>query len=271
MPLFFLISGFCFSIRGYKLYLWKKTKRILIPYVIFTLLDMIPCALLGFLFNRPRDINESMRQMVFYGGAKWFLYVLFIIFLIYPLLFLVHRNNRKIMLTVEGALLVIAIMGIPVDIFRLGSVAYYVFYFHTGFLVRNFYPAIKERFKRIKNGSVILLSICLLALWIIFLSTLSGKARIVAAVTGIVTCYTLTRWDWFNKCFARFGKYSLQIYLLNGWMLGISRTLICNVLGISFTPVIIAANMIVDFGISYLLIKYVCERFKIVRYVMGMA
>lgn len=159
MPLFFLISGFCFSMGGHQPYLWKKTKRILIPYVIFTLLDMVPRSLLGFLFNRPRDMSESLKQMVFYGGAKWFLYVLFIIFLIYPAIYAFHKKNRKKMMIVEAVLLVLALIGIPTDLFRFGSVVYYLFYFHSGLLIRSVYPVIKEWYDGMKNGTAILMSV----------------------------------------------------------------------------------------------------------------
>jgi hypothetical protein len=60
----------------------------------------------------------------------------------------------------------------------------------------------------------------------------------------------------------------LQLYLLNGFLLVISRTIICRIV---LDPlIIISFNMLVDFGLSYLVIKYICNRFAIIRILMGM-
>ena len=36
VPLFFAVSGFCFSYKGFKNYISKKAKRILLPYFVFS-------------------------------------------------------------------------------------------------------------------------------------------------------------------------------------------------------------------------------------------
>ena len=273
---FFLLSGFVYKFKGsYGSYLWKKTKRILIPYLIFTLIDMIPRYFMGFLFNRQKNIWESVKDMLFFGGAKWFLYVLFIIFLIYPAIYLLHKGSkRKILLIIEAVLLVAAVIGINTDWFRIGSVVYYIFYFHTGLLIRSYYSEFKEWFDNRSAVTVILISVFTLVLWCLCITFIPEEwhrwLRIIPAFLGILTCYSLTKWFWFNKAFLRFGKYSLQIYLLNSWMLGLSRYLICSLLGVTFPPVIIVVNMLVDFGLSYLLIKYVLQRFKVFRFALGM-
>ena len=71
--------------------------------------------------------------------------------------------------------------------------------------------------------------------------------------------------------FQRFGRYSLQIYLFNGFLLVISRTVIVSVLEVSNPFIIIAFNMLVDFFLSYIVIKYICERIKPAKILMGMA
>lgn len=94
MPLFFMVSGFCYRYTGnYRIYINKKIQRILIPYVIFNLIDCVPRALLGILVNRPRPIGESIVSMLLYGGEYWFLYVLMSIFLVFPLIEKVTANR----------------------------------------------------------------------------------------------------------------------------------------------------------------------------------
>lgn len=67
-----------------------------------------------------------------------------------------------------------------------------------------------------------------------------------------------------------FGKYSLQIYLLNGFLLTITRTLMVMVLHIEIPIVIILVNWFVNLVISYYLIKWIFSRFKITRFAFGM-
>ena len=51
VPIFFLISGFVFSVKenmNYKTYIWKKFKRVMIPYFVFGFLFLIPFFLFFF-------------------------------------------------------------------------------------------------------------------------------------------------------------------------------------------------------------------------------
>ena len=88
-------------------------------------------------------------------------------------------------------------------------------------------------------------------------------------VLGIVASAAATGFTWFNRFFAKYGKYSLQLYLLNSFLLGASRAVVCNVLHIETGIVIVAFNMLVDFFLSYLMIKYVFSRFRFTRELMG--
>lgn len=74
MPLFFLVSGFCYSFgkNGYKEFCWKKTKRLLIPYICFSIFDMLVRVILSSFVNQQRGLLESLKDMVFYGGVLVF-------------------------------------------------------------------------------------------------------------------------------------------------------------------------------------------------------
>ena len=67
-----------------------------------------------------------------------------------------------------------------------------------------------------------------------------------------------------------FGKYSLQIYLLNGFLLTITRTLMVSVLHIQIPAVIIFVNWFVNLVVSYYLIKWIFSRFRITKFAFGM-
>ena len=73
LPLFFVISGYCFSYRGhYKEFAYKKLKRLIIPYFVFNLIDLIPRAMLPQFVNRSRGITDSVVDMLLYGGEYCF-------------------------------------------------------------------------------------------------------------------------------------------------------------------------------------------------------
>ena len=96
VPIFFMISGFVFSLNeklSYKEYIWKKFKMVMIPYFIFGFLFLISFALLGngigAILNRENEVNVFKNIFgIFYGNGHdgllrqnsslWFLPCIFI-------------------------------------------------------------------------------------------------------------------------------------------------------------------------------------------------
>ncbi len=266
ISLFFTISGFCFSYKdNYKDFLFKKIYRLLIPYLVFNLVDMIPRQLLPALVNRPAGMTDSLKEMLFYGGEYWFLYTLFIISAIYPAIHCWQKDNLPKKLLVEIILLILYLVEPKVSFLCLESVLVYLLFFNTGALIKEYLPNIftwnfKEKW--LQPASTLLL----LIVWVI--AARSSVTLKIATVAGIIVCYLFTKFSWFNKVFHRFGHYSLQLYLLNGFLLVISRTIICR-----FTEnpaIIICFNMLVTFFLSYLFIKYFCDKIKWIRRLMGL-
>ena len=264
MPLFFMIAGFCYSCRDYKTYLRKKFSRLVIPYIIFNLIDMLPRQLLASLVRRPKPFTESLIHMMLHGGEFWFIYVLFMIFLIYPLIFRFAGSSRIRMCVSTAILLALSIHGAATNLFLADRVSHYLFFFHLGTAAKIFaggeWPQMKFPVYALPLS---------LGLWLVMLYSVKGF-EVITALLGILTCCMMTRYTLFNDTFARFGEYSLQLYLLNGITLGISRAIICNVMHIYNPAAIIIFNMLVDFLASYLFIKHVCTRSKIIRLAMGM-
>ena len=267
MPVFFAVSGYCFSYRGnYGDFLLKKAKRILLPYFVFNLLDLVPRALLPQFVNRPQSMMESVADILLYGGAYWFLFTLFLIFTFYPAIYKWQaKSNRRRMVTTALCLL-LAVIRIPTEVLTLRLISGYLFFFHLGVQLKMSTVNLFE-FKLKKTWK--LLPIGITALWLLLLfSPWANTLEIFVSLLGVTVTVFLARLKLFNDIFERFGKFSLQIYLLNGFLLVISRTIICR-----FTTapaVIVGFNMLVDFFIAYLGIKYICTRFRIFRLIMGM-
>ena len=110
----------------------------------------------------------------------------------------------------------------------------------------------------------------LLLLWLTVLQSQLPYKSILSALVGIAAMYLVVQFRAVVDIFGRFGKYSLQLYLFNGFFLVASRTVIVSVLGVYDPFIIIVFNVFVDFFVSYVVIKYLCDRIKPVRLLMGM-
>ena len=280
--LFFCLSGFLLSYKGnYRAYLWKKVLRLGIPYVIFNLIDMVPRSLFAALFNRPRSVSESLLSMVFNGGELWFLRALFLFYVVFAPLALLQSRGVKWKVTVEVALFLLAAMpGVDTEWYQyldLNRIKLCLFFFNTGFLLKGPYPSVKERMERARPISIGFLSFILTVVWVGSVSFLHlpwWPGRIISIATSLIAvaaCYTYTAWKPFNTFFARFGPWTLQLYLMNSWTMGASRYFICTIMGVTAPAVIVLFNMLVDFFLSYLIIKYVFARFRVLRFAMGIS
>lgn len=266
MPLFFMISGFCFSYKeNYGNYILKKVARLIVPYIVFNILDMIPRFLLPQLVNRSQDLLTSILDTLLTGGQYWFLYTLFIIFLIYPLIYKLQSKSSVLKVVTTILLLALSIVKINTSLFTLSAVSYYLMYFNIGNLIRNSNIKIYE-LKLPKQ--YFLIPVILFVLWIgLLLSPFATVLRIPLALIGIVCCYFLSQSNLLVSIFERFGNYSLQLYLLNGFLLVLARTIICK---LTTAPIlIISFNMAITFVLPYFIIKYIVNRSKILKTLMG--
>ena len=267
MPLFFAISGFCFSFRGsYRDFLAKKFKRILLPYYVFNLIALVPRAVLPQLVNRPQSVTESLIDILLYGGEYWFLLTLFLIFAFYPVIYKWQAQSRQRQIVVAALCLLLSLVRIKTEVLTLHLISGYLFYFNLGVLLKLNKIQIFE-YKWLEGRKLLPLGVA--AVWgLLVLSPWAGQLEVFVSLLGVIVCYFLARAKVFNDIFERFGKFSLQIYLLNGFLLVISRTIICR-----FTAdptAIICFNMLVDLVLAYVGIKYICNRVKLFKVLMGM-
>lgn len=273
MPLFFFISGFCFSYyHDYKKFIHKKISRLLLPYICFGLLDAIPRLLLSQFVNRPTNFEALVMKLIFSGGEYWFLYVLFCIFLFYPLISNIYEYGRKYIVIASIVIFIISSTTIDIYIFRMESILYYLVYFNAGYLSKIFFGKLQKINIKRENVISIIISgfVFLVVAGYLKIHYGFGKIEIIiVAFVGIFFSWLLTRTNHFNILFASYGRYSLQLYLLNGFTLGISRTVICNFMQVNNPYIIIFSNMLLDFFIAYWFIKYICTKFKLLRIVMG--
>lgn len=275
MPLFFAISGYCFSMRGnYGAYLMKRAKRLLIPYFVCSFAGIIPRLIFPTLVNGTEPVSDTIKGIIFYGHGYWFLYTLFLIDVIFPLVNKGLQRNKTVCLI--GVVALAIVKNVMPSILTFSSVAYYMFFFVMGYEGRRI-----EIFERLNNwleqGNIKKnIGIMVIGIIVVLLGGyVHGKWNItilhlIQAVIGIAVSMLVTVvCPWLLKRFDRYSKYSLALYLLNGYWLVISRTLAVNILGINTPILIIGINVIIDFWISYIFIHYILENIPIVRELVG--
>lgn len=274
MPLFFLISGFCYShCENYGRFVLHKSKFLLLPYLVFNLITMVMQRVLPFFTLVESDLTKEIRQTCFYGGSIWFVYVLFEIMLIFPL------YERIISGKVERALLLLVIsMGIYMlwgkntGFLCMAQMTNYIPYFIIGHILRILNEKEVFLFKTLERNTVRIFLVVitfLVDIGILFLedyfvnnSIILYLLKVMAALMGSAFSYMLIRFISVTKIrqiLKQFGQYSLQIYLFNGYFISVSRTILISVLGISNVFLIVAANFISGMVCNYIWCYYILK------------
>lgn len=282
MPLFFALSGFCFSFYNWKTHLTKKGKRLLIPFFAFGFSGLLINVFLKAFVNNPKPITDSLWGILT-GKSGWFLYTLFLIFLIFPLIRVAFETNYK-------AILIIIFLGIlqfynnwP-HIFNINNIVRYIFYFSIGYyfkVMSKTQPEICDKIiNLIQKKKVWLLSLilwCTLVLASVEIvingSFLNNCLRLITSFIGIINIISFSfiiSKNRFSKLLEETGKISLQLFLFNGYFLTIARTLTVRVLHISSPIIIIAVNLTMMYLISFVFIQLIVKQSRVLRILTGM-
>ena len=148
MPMFFIISGYLFSKtkkNTAELYL-GKTMRILVPY-LFTMLILVCVKLvlptsMSYTSAAEGGIKSLVINALLYGGDRWFVYTLYIIFL---LLIPVRSflKNKWLDVGLIAVLIGVYFLDIMPNIFALDKVFHFMVFFIAGYALNEYYPGIK--------------------------------------------------------------------------------------------------------------------------------
>ena len=104
LSVFFLVSGYLFNSSSLKKpnfsTLVKKLKRLLIPFLSFSLLNYMMKVIAPSLVNKQVGSFSEYAYKVVVGGELWFLYVLFLIFLIWMVVLPYVPKNKVIWMAI---------------------------------------------------------------------------------------------------------------------------------------------------------------------------
>jgi len=137
MPLFFLLAGYVYKQKNYILYLRAKAKRLLLPYGCFCLISLVLHMVAGDAVSEKTSLMDGLKSILLSGGDYWFIYVLFIIFMIYPL---IDRLCSRSFMCLVGVTLLFAVqlfVSLP-NLFSIENVIYYLPYFMMGNMLKKY-------------------------------------------------------------------------------------------------------------------------------------
>lgn len=275
MPIFFGIAGFCFhQNKSYTYMVKKKFARLLIPYIVFNLMDMFCRLAFSELVNRPSSVRDSIYKILFHGGEYWFLYVLFLICIIWGTVQAYIKKYAWLQIVVGIGAVGINLLNISFDLFRVDSICKYFVFFYVGFLIQIYWDRLVYMKKILKNvGIICLMSIIWIGIFVIWYQ--NGEKiipEILISFIGIFVCLMLagkicnTR---LGVALADVGKYSLQLYLVNGYFLGVSRIVLVQLLGCSSSVLIVVGNLVFDLLGAFCVIKHLMMKIPVVRFLCG--
>lgn len=249
----------------FAIFLKKKLRRIVIPFLVFGLLSVgLKYVGNSFTCNGSIDLADALFGII-QGHSYWFLYTLMWLMTVSLMI-----KNKRVLLTMSvAAIIVCALTDIEsVEFFTLGRTVYYFPYFIVGLFFRQGYGVVRKMSNKYKAFAAVAL----------------GLGYLFAMIHGTVgenaSCYVIALFGslavWFGVlCFSRFdlrllkhfGHYSLQYYLNHLLIM-----LPCYYIGgKAFTPPILQLLTIWVLGItiSWLMLMFE-KRFAITRACCGL-
>lgn len=278
MELFFLISGCVYKCVEYKGYIKKKTERILVPYFFIGLITaLLHSSPIGAI-NRHTSLSEGLINLFFYGGNFWFLYTLFFIFLLFPL---IDRYITKRVWLLPIIILCILVKPKMPLVLCIKDVVNYLPYFTLGVFIR---PNLQSFFNLNSLKQFIIIVFCILGYVLmsnIDVNLLGFNRFIRTLLMCIALASVSVLFSKLKLFFEPIHKaisgllvnssiFSLQIYLFNGFCLVALRVLICTVMHIT-NPILIVTGLVVgNLVISISLCKYLLPKSKLLSYLCGL-
>ncbi len=281
MPMFFIISGYLCSYNGnYREYLSKRAKRILVPYLIFNLGVSLCRMLFTSITNRRvTDVKDLLLKILLQSDSSagyWFLYTMFMIALITPILkaLLNKKYGSYYLLLIALACAAASCLFTVPEIFSLNNLLFSMPLYIFGMILR-------EKgfsFKNYKTKPFVV-ALCILVYVIGFgigyytdfndilcdYLQCFGGCILIAILFEKISIAKFIK----NRLLIS-GKYSLQYYLINAFVITGSRILLINVLNVSNPIVIVMGIFIIAYTVSELVSKYVIDTNKLFRTICGM-
>lgn len=268
MPLFFMIAGFLSNSSKNNLskkYYFSKTKRLLVPYIFINIVDVIPRRIF---INFVNNKSNNLERIVFYSGiGTWFIYTLFILFLIFPVIekFILKKDKYYLF----GAFLFLLNyykLGYSMKLFTIDRLVYMSFYFYIGYLIKNHYEFIK-----LKNIDFKIY--LLIFLFCSYRYSESSLSKILFPFLGITITWLcalkLNNSKKMNKFICFCGQNSLSFYLLENFLGTLYRVILIKFIPIKYDGLLVISFFLLKVITIYYLLKFILIKMKITALLFG--
>jgi fucose 4-O-acetylase-like acetyltransferase len=273
MQLFFLLSGLFYGFgreRTTGELVRNKFNRLMVPFFLWNVFTVSSKVFFSNFVNHT--MNMPFTEYVFFfmnGGTLWFLYVLFFIFLVNRLLERIEvLLDQKLILFL---LCILSLFNISFPHFPLSSITYHLIYFYLGRMIAPRYPILKVY---LQNRYFLLYSAAFFALLGgIDIKIVSRIVRIILPLAGIAfscSLIFLIRQTTLDRVLSICGIYSLQLYLLDGYLLTLSRHVLVSVLDLTNPAVLVFTIFAVKITAGILLVHWILARFALTRWLIGL-
>lgn len=281
LPLFFLVAGYVFSCRAYKMYFFKKVRRIGLPYLVFAGVSIFFHIFAGALLAGGVAFQQGIVDLLIHGGEYWFLYTIFIIYLIFPIIASICGKNNYFCTAGLCILILGASVDVKTDVFLVNRVLQYLPYFYTGWLLRR-----EMKREYVSKAHLYYWPLGVIAFVALLEVNLSSKTYLKAFLMALSFCYamvgclyqvnkmlnsTSAQGSNYVKDFVLCcGQYSLQLYLFNMYLQVLIRIMLCSILGISNAFLIITVGSTLNFIVVLPICCILEKHGSVLKYVCGL-
>lgn len=283
MPLFFILSGFVYRCTSYRKYITRKAQRIVLPYLLFESISILLHAFGGSLINGNVSVSDGIRNMLFMGGGYWFLYTIFLVFVLFPFFERFCKTIRSKVIAILVLIWMDQFFIFP-DFLCISSIVSYFPYFILGNILKQYGSHTIDN--TIRQHSVALFVFCILSYGITnhllaaeLLPSFSDALNFMRAVSISTVLYMLCPVlissgnavkTAVRSLLTDCSKYSLQIYLFDGYLVTLLRTLLISVLKIHIPLVIIPCITIINLAVTLCICKFILPRVRLFRTLCGL-
>lgn len=261
MPLFFMISGYLFSLTNKSFvdiqlgnFIQKKVLRLLVPYVtIGSIVYLIKFAFSSlshasrdftignffYMFIAPSNPNSTM-------GYLWYIVTLFVVFAIVVLLNKLRIDMKKPLWCLVLILVFLALDSCmpKVVLFNLNAVIHYMPAFLMGILFKKYEDSILTFINRGGYLNLLIVSLLTIVLTIYRLPVPSSCIWVVRFLAGvwmsISLCSIILRSSKISGFLLPFSKYTYSIYLLSWFGQYAAKVLLINILHLHWSIAVVA-------------------------------
>lgn len=224
----------------------------------------------GGIVNRKTGWKEALIKFLLYGGEFWFLYVLFEICLVAPIIhFMCLKMKRAILFEI---ILCIASLFVKTNVFCINLVIYYMIYYTLGQILHLYFD---EESKNITNNKWVILVaafiFCILLLMQGFGIDFIMRNIIVALLGSLVLYWVAGRMKpqhIVTKYFEYAGVNSMGIYIVQGYCLVVTRTILIILLKMN-NPYIIYILLVICICMEAMFACMLMARIRPMAFIAG--